>query len=261
MSEPLDAKALLLDIDGTLMEDDVALPGAVEAVSRLRAAAVPLRFVTNTTRRPARLVADGLRRIGFDVSAGELVTPAVAAARWLEANGIRRIALCLPDPALEDFAAFERSDDRPEAVVVGDLGAGWTFERLDVAFRALLDGAQLVALQRNRYWRTGGRLVLDAGPFVAALEYAAGVSALTVGKPERAFFELACDRLGAPTDVAMVGDDVEADVGGAQAAGLRGILVRTGKFSEAALAASGVRPDAMIDGMGGLPALLGLTPG
>ena len=252
-------QALLLDIDGTLQEDDVALPGAVEAVARLRAAGVPLRFVTNTTRRPASEVAAGLRRLGFAPEPGELVTPAVAAAAWLQREGIRRIALYLPPECEEDFRGFALQG-RPQAIVVGDLGPAWTFARLNRAFRDLHAGARLVALHRNRYWRTGGELALDAGAYVAALEYAAGVESVVVGKPSADFFRLACDGLGVPPDsVAMVGDDIESDVGGAQRAGLRGVLVRTGKFSEDVPRASSVVPDATIDSVEDLPVLLGVS--
>jgi HAD superfamily hydrolase (TIGR01458 family) len=250
---------VLLDLDGTLYQDDAALPGAVQAVARLRRAGLPLRFITNTTRRSGRAVAEGLRAMGFDADDGELVTPATAAALWLEREGIRGVRLYLPEAAGEDFARFEVDAPEPEAIVVGDMGNGWTFERLNAAFRDLQAGALLVALQRNRYWRSGGELVLDAGPFVAALEFAARVDATVVGKPSRAFFELACASLGVAADgVAMVGDDVESDVGGAQAAGLRGVLVRTGKFTEAALRDSGVQPDAVIDDVSGLASLLGV---
>lgn len=261
----MEAEALLLDLDGTLYEDDAPLPGAVETLARLRAAGLVLRFVTNTTRRPRHAVADRLREMGFDIADAELVTPAVAAARWIEREGLASVRLYLPEEASVDFG--ERSFEvvgvgdaaEPAAIVVGDLGHAWTFEILNAAFADLQAGARLVALHRNRYWRSGGRLVLDAGPFVAALEYAAGADACVVGKPSGEFFALArtgIDR--APARVAMVGDDVETDVAGGQSAGLKGVLVRTGKYTDVGLRASGVRPDAVIDDVRELPRLLGL---
>ena len=259
MPERSSPKGVLLDVDGTLQEDDIALPGAVGAVARLRAAGVAVRFVTNTTRRPASEVAARLRGLGFDVRDGELVTPAIAAGRWLELQGIRRIRLYLPDGAAEDFRGFALRSARPQAIVVGDLGAGWTFARLNDAFRDLREGARLVALHRNRAWRSGGELILDAGAFVAALEYAARVEAVVVGKPSADFFRLACAGVDAAADeVLMVGDDVEADIAGAQRAGLRAVLVRTGKYDERAPSTTEVRPDAVIDDVSALPSLLGV---
>ncbi|HUF13260.1 MAG TPA: TIGR01458 family HAD-type hydrolase [Longimicrobiales bacterium] len=259
MADRLTVEGVLLDLDGTLYQDDAALPGAVDTVARLRRAGLRLRFVTNTTRRPRRAVAEALRRMGFELDDAELLTPSVAARLWLEKEGIRRVRLYLPQAGREDFAGVDVDSDggEPEAILVGDLAAGWTFERLNRAFRDLLAGARLVALQRNRYWRSGNELVLDAGPFVAALEFAAQVDAAVIGKPTGTFFDLACASLDLPRErVLMVGDDVESDVGGAQAAGLRGVLVRSGKFSEDALRRSGVRPDAVIDGIAALPALV-----
>ena len=126
-------------------------------------------------------------------------------------------------------------------MLVGNLGEGFTYGRLDAAFRHLVAGAELIALSKNRYWQTaGGGLSLDAGPFVAALEYASGKRSTCVGKPERAFFELALENLGLPAEtVAMVGDDPELDIRGAQAAGLRGILVETGRYRPGAESPSG----------------------
>lgn len=253
------AEAVLLDLDGTLYEDDAALPGAIDAVRRLRRAGRPLRFLTNTTRRSRGAVAAGLRHMGFELDDRELITPAVAARLWLEREGIRRVRLYLPDAARDDFADMDVDGDEPEAIIVGDLGDGWTFARLNAAFRDVLAGARLVALQRNRYWRSGGELVLDAGTFVAALEYAARVEATLVGKPSPAVFEMACASLRVATErTVVVGDDVESDIVGARAAGLRGVLVRTGKFSEDMLRRSGVDPDAVIDSVVDLPSFLGM---
>ena len=138
----------------------------------------------------------------------------------------------------------ELTDRSPEAVVVGDLGTEWDFERMNRAFRAIQGGALLVALQKNRYWMTGDGISLDAGPFVVALEYAARTEAVMVGKPSRDFFLLAASSLGVELDrITMIGDDIEADVGGAQAVGMKGVLVRTGKFRESDLKRADLSPD------------------
>ncbi len=240
--------ALLLDIDGTLYVGDEAVPGAPEAVRALAGRGVPIRYLTNTTRFSRRELAGRLRALGFPAADDELFTAPVAAAAWLAREGIRRIALYVPDSTLEDFAAFEVVSQNPEAVVVGDLGEGWTFRRMNQGFRQLLGGARLVALQRNRCWLTPDGLTIDAGAFVAALEYAAAVEAVVVGKPSAEFFRLAAASLPPGAEPALVvGDDVETDVAGARAAGLPAALVRTGKFREASLAAAPVRPDLLLE--------------
>jgi HAD superfamily hydrolase (TIGR01458 family) len=245
---PVDA--LLLDLDGTLYVGDAPLPGAVDAIRALAARDVPRRYLTNTTRLSRRALAARLAQMGFPIETEEIFTPSLAAARWLDAQYIERVALYLPEGARDDFTTFQQTDVDPQAVVVGDLGRAWDFATLDRAFRQLMNGATLVALQKNRYWLTPDGLTLDAGPFVTALEYASGQQAVVVGKPSVDFFALAAASLAVVTSdrsrIAVVGDDIEVDVAGAQSAGMRGALVRTGKNRDDTLRLSGVHPDWII---------------
>jgi phospholysine phosphohistidine inorganic pyrophosphate phosphatase len=247
--------AYLLDLDGTLYSGDAAIPGAVQALARLRARGAPFRLVTNTTTRSRRMLVQRLAGYGFDVAAAEIVTATLAGVELVRAAGYGRVAPFVPDGALEDMSGLDLrggTSDRPrgaaDVVVLGDLGERWTFALLQEAFEQLMAGAALVALSRDRYFRQGERLALDAGPFVAALEYAAGASAAVAGKPSAVFFGAAVRSLGlaAERDVAMVGDDLWSDVEGAQRAGLQGWLVRTGKFRDDALRAGGIIPDRIL---------------
>jgi HAD superfamily hydrolase (TIGR01458 family) len=252
-----DARAVLLDLDGVLYVEDEPIAGAVDAVRRLREAGLDLRLVTNTTSRPRRMLVDRLERLGFDVAAGDLVTPAALAVRHCLHQGRRRVALVMNETVKEDFAELEEVAAGAEAVIVGDLGSAFGYDVLNRAFRAVMDGAQLVALQKNRFWLTPDGLSLDVGPFVAALEYATGREAFVVGKPAAGFFATVLAELGVePAAGVMVGDDVESDVGGALRAGLAGVLVRTGKYRADAVRASGVRPTVVVDSIADVPALL-----
>ena len=251
-------RAVLLDLDGVLYVEDEPVSGASEAVEALRAASLALRFVTNTTAhsRPATL--DKLRRLGFELDEDELVTPAALAVSHCLAEEHTRVSLLMTDEVKGDFAALEEDPERPEAVIVGDLGERFDYAALNHAFRHVMAGAELVALQKNRYWRRADGLSLDVGPFVAALEYATGRDAYVVGKPARAFFHEVLRGVGcSPEEAAMVGDDVESDVGGALAAGLHGILVRTGKYREEAVRASGISPTATVDSIAEVPEMVG----
>jgi HAD superfamily hydrolase (TIGR01458 family) len=250
-------RTVLLDLDGVLYVEDEPIEGAREAVAALRDAGLALRFVTNTTASPRRRILQRLGRLGFAVDPAELATPAALAVRHCLDAGRTRAALVMNDEVKEDFAELEQVREGADAVIVGDLGSAFGYDVLNRAFRLVMDGAELVALQRNRYWLTPDGLSLDVGPFVAALEYATGTTAHVVGKPAPAFFETMLQTAGAAAaETAMVGDDVESDVGGAQRAGLAGILVRTGKFREDALRDSGVQPDAVVDSIAAVPALL-----
>ena len=258
MSDLRDVRALLVDLDGVLYVEDEPVPGAVEAIATLRDAGMGLRFVTNTTQRSRGHTLRKLERLGFPVAPEELITPAVLAVEHCRSRGHERVALLMADDVKADLAGLTEADQDVDAVIVGDLGERFDYAVLNAAFRHLLSGAELVALQRNRYWLRADGLSLDVGPFVAALEYAAGVDAVVVGKPAHAFFALALAQLGVePAHAAMVGDDVESDVIGAQRAGLRGVLVRTGKYRDDALEASGVEPTAIVDSIADIPQLLG----
>ena len=249
--------ALLVDLDGVLYVEEEPVPGARAAVAALRDSGAALRFVTNTTARPRRAIADRLHRLGFDPAPHELITPATLAARYCTERGHTRVTLLMNDAVKEDFSELEETGERAQAVIVGDLGEAFGYRILNHAFRQLMDGAELVALQKNRFWLTPDGLSLDVGAFVAALEYAAGKRAHVVGKPAPAFFETTL--AGIPVEAAqaaMIGDDVESDIDGAQRAGMMGILVRTGKFREDIVRASGIRPAAIIDSIADLPALL-----
>ena len=221
-------KAVLLDIGGVLLDGETLLPGAAEALDRLRAAGLPFLLLTNTTRTARADLLARLAAAGLVVAPEQLLTPAGLARDWLAREGRRPMLLIHPG-LRADFAGVEQGD--PDAVVVGDAGDGFSYAALNAAFRLLMTGAPLVSLSGSRYFREGGELFLDAGPFVRLLEEAAGCEALQLGKPGAAFFCHAVERLGVPAGaVLMVGDDVESDVRGAVAAGLQGVLVQTGKY-------------------------------
>jgi HAD superfamily hydrolase (TIGR01458 family) len=258
MAEPLEGiEGLLLDLSGVVYVQDEAVPGAAEALSKLRGADLPVRLITNTTMRPRRSILERLERLGIEADPSELLTPATLAARRCAEAGYDSVSLVVLDELREDLEDVPEGDEDVDAVIVGDLGDGWGYEVLNRAFRRLMDGAELIALQKNRYWETAEGLSLDAGPFVSALEYASGREAEVVGKPSESFFELALRELGVEAGrAAMVGDDVEADVGGAHAAGLKGILVRTGKFRDETLATADPPPDGVLDSIADVPEFL-----
>ena len=252
---PVRVEGLLIDLDGTLYTNDGPIDGAREALKRLDRAGISYRFVTNATHRPRRKLAAHLEILGFPAGENRIFTPATAVAERLRTEGLSCFPL-VEDALLEDLEGVPITGDSPGCVLVGNLGEGFTYERLDTAFRHLMADADLIALSKNRYWQTaGGELSLDAGPFVAALEYASGRPAISIGKPERAFFELALKSLSlTPETVVMVGDDPELDLVGAQTAGLRGILVKTGRYQD------GVRlpihPDLVLESVAQLPEAL-----
>lgn len=246
-----------MDLDGTLYSGGTAIPGAVQALARLRGRGAPYRLVTNTTSRSRAMLVQRLRRYQFEVSDEEIFTATLAGVELARAAGHIRVAPFVPEPALEDMHGLELAGGTsnraaaspPDAILVGDLGERWTYALMQEAFEYLMDGAALIALSRDRYWLQEERLALDAGPFVAGLEFASGKAAVIAGKPSAAFYHAALQSLGLSASPAavMVGDDLWSDVDGAQRAGLQGWLVRTGKYRESVLRDSGIQPNRILD--------------
>ena len=237
-------KGVLLDLGGVVYVGDGPLPGAVAAIRRLREAGLAVRFLTNTTRSSHRMLLQKLRAMGLDVADDELFTPSLAARQRIEREKLAPHLLV--HPALEeDFAGLP--DGGREAVIVGDAGDSFSYAALNDAFRALERGAEFLALANNRSFRDAdGGLSLDAGPFVAALTFASRREPLILGKPAPDYFLSALASMGCePGDAVMVGDDVENDVAGAMAAGLSGILVKTGKYQPGAEASIASPPSAV----------------
>lgn len=226
---------VLLDLAGVVYQGRELLPGVHDAIGRLHAAGLPIRFITNTTRSTKQMILKDLQGLGLELSDNELFTPAQAARTWLTQH--KCAASLLVHPALETEFAGLRTCDQPSvsahAVVVGDAGEAFSFDGMNRAFRELIAGAPLLALAKNRTFKDhDGQLSLDAGAFVEALEFASGQKAIVLGKPSAEFFGAALASMSCPPEKAvMVGDDAEADVAGALSAGLaNALLVRTGKY-------------------------------
>jgi len=252
-------RGLLIDLDGVLYTGDTPVPGAREAIMFLTANGYPFRCLSNSTRQCRVAIAARMEKMGFSIPESSIFTPPVAAVRYMEATGKHRAFLLTTGDVEQDFAGACTNDD-PTAVdyvIVGDAGDRITYANMNRAFRYLMEGAELVALEKDRYWMAPDGLALSAGPFVAALESATGKTATLMGKPSKAFFDLALRDIGlSAPGVVMIGDDIFTDVGGAQSAGMRGILVRTGKFRNDVFENSGIRPAAVINSVSDIRTLI-----
>ncbi len=252
-------KAFLIDLDGVLYVGDSPVPGAAETISTLKKEGYNIRFLSNTTRKSRETIVARLGSMGFDIGTGEVFTPAVAAIAYIKKTGISGVHLLTTGDVDKEFAkaGIFSCHDGVEAVVVGDAGDNFSYGRMNTAFRFLLEGASLIALEKDRYWMSEEGLMLSAGPFVSALEYATGNAAVVMGKPSRTFFELALNSMGAgASEAVMIGDDVMTDIGGSVRCGMQGILVRTGKYRPETLQAAEIKPNAVIRSIADLETLL-----
>jgi len=249
--------AILLDVDGVLHVSGEPIPGAADAVRRLRQNGHRLRFVTNTTTRSRAQLAEELRSQGIAVEDAEVQTVADAAVRAL--RGKRVLALTM-HALVGDLDGIELVGEGADAVLLGgadetpETNLVFSYMNLARAFSELELGAELYCLHRNRWWQTKRGPLLDAGAFVAGLEYAAEVEAVVLGKPSPAYFAAACEALDADPEMTwMVGDDLEIDIVGAQGISMRTVLVRTGKFRPDEVEQARRRPDGIVSSIGHLP--------
>ncbi|WP_329579049.1 HAD-IIA family hydrolase [Streptomyces sp. NBC_01361] len=261
-------RAVLIDIDGVLTVSWEPLPGAVEAMERLRAAGLPLALVTNTTSRTRASICARLTEAGFPVSVDDILTAPAVTAAYLRENHPGACCLLLNAGDIQDdltgvtlVEPEEHTEPHPETdvnvVVVGGAGDEFGYAALNRVFHHLQRGAHLVAMHRNLYWRTADGLDLDAGAFLLGLERAARVDATITGKPSEAFFAAALAHLGAePSTTLMVGDDIESDVLAAQRSGITGALVKTGKYLPETHRSADGTPDHVLDSFAALPDLL-----
>ncbi|CAL1538990.1 unnamed protein product, partial [Lymnaea stagnalis] len=256
-------KAVILDITGVLKESGpnggTAVEGSIDALNRLYASGLTVRFCTNETTVTRNTLARQLRSLGFTIDEEKVFPPIPAMCKILEENKLRPHLLVHPD-ALSDFGHIDVKD--PNCVIIGDATDQFTYENMNKAFQCLkgLEKPKLFALGKGKYYQEEGQLILDVGPFMKALEYATGVTAEIVGKPSSFFFNAVLRDMGTTArETVMVGDDIVSDIGGAQSCGMIGVLVRTGKFRPQDENHPDVKPDIIVDNLAKFVDLLLLT--
>lgn len=252
-------KGILFDLDGVLYVGSKPIEGAIEAVAKIRASGVHCRFVTNTSTLSLVSLQNKISALGFLIPANEIISAPQATLFYLQSQHDPVCRLLLADDITKDFGQFRQSDTAPDYIIVGDIGNAWTYPLLNELFNSLMQGAKLIAIHKNRFWQTEHGLQMDIGGFIDGLEYASGSKAMIIGKPSADFFQIALDDMGlTAAETVIVGDDIDVDVAGGQGAGLKGVLVRTGKYRQAYVDASTVKPDFTIDSVVDLLGLLGI---
>ncbi len=235
-------KAFLFDLDGCLRYGLQPAPGAVALLQTLRLREKSILVLTNTSAKGAEELAKELRQIGLVLAPHEIQTAFDVAGAYIRHRFGPTKVLCIGTPSLRERLRREGHEVLPlarcreaQAVVVGrDLE--FNVDSMVAAAKAIDTGAAFIALNLDvRLPVEDGDYTAAAGPLVAAVATLAYKAPEVLGKPSRAFFDLALQRLGvAPREAVMVGDNVETDIKGAKEVGLLSILV-TG---------SNVKPDA-----------------
>ncbi|MBT3518078.1 MAG: TIGR01458 family HAD-type hydrolase [Candidatus Marinimicrobia bacterium] len=250
------AKGFLFDLDGVFYQSGKALPGAIDTLDYLRQKNIPFRFLTNTTTKNRKTLQIKLSEIGLKCIEEEIISAGYVGIDFIRKMCSPSCRFFITDNLKKDYSEFEENPEKPEAIVIGDFD-DWTFDLLNQAFQHVMNGAEIIAFHKGKYYKVDSGLRLDAGGFVVALEFATGKKAQIVGKPNKAFFQCALDDLNlTPEEVVMFGDDLINDVQGAQNLGISGILVKTGKYHEGMVESSGIDPDDFINSIADLPTIL-----
>ena len=251
---PTRPKAFLIDMDGTLYFKGQPCPGAIEAVNYLRQEKYQLRFLTNTTAKTPKMLHAQMQALGFDIYEDEIFNATYACLQHLRSQPGASCHFMVDDAVKAFFKEIRVDDDAPDFVVVGDYGEGFDFHTLNHAFRLLMNGAELIALQKNLYWFSAEGMFLDCGAFVTLLEAAADKTATVMGKPSKTFFKIALESLQlSPSEAVVIGDDITSDIVGAQGMGMQSILVKTGKFKSSQLENPVAEPTRMLNSIAELP--------
>ena len=249
MTKITDVKGLLIDLEGVLYSDNKLIPGSIEVIKELRKNNLKLRFLTNTTTTPRKLIFNKLQDFDFDIKEEEIFTPIIATKNYLRDNRVKKIALVTNVGIIDEFNDYEITQKNPEVVIMGDIYKKYKWEILDRIFKLVyLENSALIALHQNKYCMRDGKISLDRGPFVKAIEYSSGKKSILMGKPEKNFFYLAIKDINIKKDnVLMIGDDIVSDIKGAKDFGVRAIQVKTGKYQNSDCDNKIVQPDERID--------------
>ena len=252
---------ILFNLDGVIYQGDSLISGAKESINLLRQNNIPCRFITNTTRMTKKNLVTKLQAMGLTLEVNEVFAAPHAAVEYCKNMKYTTIDLVVPDNEMEeDFIDFDLHAENPQAIVLGDMGNLFTFDLLNALFKKILNGAEIVAMHKNKYWHSGNGLTLDLGAFVTALEFATEKEAIVIGKPNPHLFQLAVKPWGLSfQSIYMVGDDIKGDIGGANNVGMQSILVKTGKYREESFKRSEITPDFIINSVADLPELLQLN--
>ena len=246
-------KGILFDLDGVLYVGSKRIDGALETIDTIRNSAIKCRFITNTSTLSRESLHKKLEKLGFNILLEEIISAPQAAKIYLQNVYDPVCYLLLSEDVKHDFSNFKQSAKHANFIIVGDIGNAWSYEMLNDVFNLLVNGAELIAIHKNRFWQTEHGLQMDIGAFITALEYASGKSAVLIGKPSYNFFQMALNDMSlSANEVAIIGDDIDSDIGGGQNAGLLGILVKTGKYRKEYADKSEIVPDLVIDSIADL---------
>jgi HAD superfamily hydrolase (TIGR01450 family) len=257
-----DFEAILLDLDGTFYYEEHPLPGAVELVRRLQAENRKFACISNSTTSPQR-INQRLRMMGINIQdESHIYTAGAAACDYVVQNfpprpRVFNLATGGVREMLDGKVDWVEAIDQPcDAVIVGAPSNEFAqLPRQRIALRLLRVGARLVGICNDRVYPTSRALELGSGALSAMMSFASGAAPVFCGKPEAIFFRTLCERLNVdPAKCLLIGDNLESDIAGGKAMGMRTILTLTGVTRAGDLVKLGaeMQPDQIVQGLSNL---------
>tara|TARA_A100001011_G_scaffold197203_1_gene205487 strand:+ start:1782 stop:2543 length:762 start_codon:yes stop_codon:yes gene_type:complete len=238
----MDFDGFLFDLNGVFYEDENIISGANETIDWLKKNSIPYKFISNNSTLSRKLFVEKLKKIGLNISISDVITSNYAGVLTIKKMGLKNCKLIMTEDAKLDYKKFQLQNKKIDAIVIGDIGEKWSFSLMNELMNDVINGAEIIALHKGKYYQSQGKLKIDCGAFVAGLEYSTSKKAISIGKPKKSFFDLAAFDLGT-NKICIVGDDLHNDIEGGQKMGYKTILVKTGKYRQNIFDKSKIKPD------------------
>jgi HAD superfamily hydrolase (TIGR01458 family) len=233
---------ILIDFDGVIRLGNNPAPDAEEFLNFILENNIPSYIISNSTLNTGKGITQFL--IDNELPSEVPAMTATDATLHYVSEHYKNVSVYCVDEIKQLFSNYI-DDENPEAIIIGDNGEQWNFQMMNEIFNKVYNGVELVAMHKNKFWYPDGKLSLDAGAFINALEYASGKTAILIGKPSPIYFQSALNLLGFQrgSDFIMIGDDIDSDIVGAQKVGGKGILIYTGKTNYPLRDDAKIKPD------------------
>lgn len=253
-------RSWLTDMDGVLVHEEQAIPGAAEFLARLRETGTPFLVLTNNSIYTRRDLAARLRASGLEVPEESIWTSALATARFLRDQRPGGSAFVIGEAGLTTAlheVGYTLTERSPDYVVLGETRT-YSFERITQAIRLVSAGARFIATNPDTTGPTPQGPLPATGAVAALISTATGVAPYYVGKPNPLMMRSALNAIDAHSETtAMVGDRMDTDVVSGLEAGLETILVLTGSTGQEEIDRFPYRPSRVVDSVADLVDLIG----
>ena len=235
-------KPLLIDLDGVLKLENSPAPDVKEFFDYIKENKIPACILSNSTLRTGEQVKEFFTSHKIELSI-PAITAFDATLSFVKKN-YKKVQVYCRDYLVHHFDGMI-DEENPEAIVVGDIEDKWNYQIVNDIFKKVLAGADLVAMHKNKYWKPASDLLIDAGAFITAIEFASGKEAILIGKPSPLYFKAALESIDARIENGfyMIGDDIENDIKAAQDVKGKGILMYTGKTKFPLDKSINIKPD------------------